>query len=85
MGMDRLYAMRYHLRLDISILVWTLIAVLLRRQVAVHRGTGRMNLRRRPKPGQAPLPARDTTRATLALAAAAEASVKDADERQQIA
>jgi lipopolysaccharide/colanic/teichoic acid biosynthesis glycosyltransferase len=53
MGMDRIYAMRYHLRLDISILVWTLIAVVARREVAVHRDTGRMNLRRRPAPAEA--------------------------------
>jgi lipopolysaccharide/colanic/teichoic acid biosynthesis glycosyltransferase len=67
MGMDRLYAMRYHLRLDLSILVWTGVAVLLRRQVAVHRQTGRMNLRRRPQAGETALPA-----AKLALAAADE-------------
>jgi lipopolysaccharide/colanic/teichoic acid biosynthesis glycosyltransferase len=65
MGMDRLYATRYHLRLDLSILVWTLIAVLARRDVAVHRQTGRMNLRRRPAPAEA-LP----TPATPALALA---------------
>jgi lipopolysaccharide/colanic/teichoic acid biosynthesis glycosyltransferase len=57
MGMDRLYAMKYKLRLDVNILTWTFVAVLLRRQVAVHRGTGRMNLRRRPEPGPNGLPA----------------------------
>src|SRR4051795_10821647 len=67
MGMDRLYAMRYHVRLALSILVWTGVAVLLRRQVAVHRETGRMNLRRRPQAGEAALPS-----AKLALAAADE-------------
>ncbi|HEY3019909.1 MAG TPA: sugar transferase [Solirubrobacteraceae bacterium] len=70
MGMDRLYAMRYHLRLDVSILVWTMIAVLLRRQVAVHRETGRMNLRRRPKPGQATLPTAPAPGAVAKLALA---------------
>jgi lipopolysaccharide/colanic/teichoic acid biosynthesis glycosyltransferase len=73
MGMDRLYAMRYHLRLDISILVWTLIAVLLRRQVAVHRETGRMNLRRRPAVGEQAL-----APPKLALARAGEAAADEA-------
>jgi lipopolysaccharide/colanic/teichoic acid biosynthesis glycosyltransferase len=45
--LDRMYASRVSLRLDARILFWTLAAVLLRRQVAVHRETGRMNLRRR--------------------------------------
>jgi lipopolysaccharide/colanic/teichoic acid biosynthesis glycosyltransferase len=45
--LDQLYAARPSLRMDLSILFWTLAAVLLRRQVAVHRATGRMNLRRR--------------------------------------
>jgi len=69
MGMDRLYAMRYHLRLDLSILVWTAIAVVARRDVAVHRETGRMNLRRRPAEAlPAPTPA-----AALALTPGEEA------------
>ncbi len=46
-GLDRMYADRPTLRMDLSILFWTCAAVLLRRQVAVHRETGRMNLRRR--------------------------------------
>jgi lipopolysaccharide/colanic/teichoic acid biosynthesis glycosyltransferase len=45
--LDRMYAARPSLRMDLSILFWTCAAVLLRRQVAVHRETGRMNLRRR--------------------------------------
>jgi lipopolysaccharide/colanic/teichoic acid biosynthesis glycosyltransferase len=57
MGMDRLYATKYKLRLDINILTWTFVAVLLRRQVAVHRETGRMNLRRRPDTAPGALPA----------------------------
>ena len=82
MGMDRLYAMRYHVRLDLSILVWTLIAVLLRRQVAVHRETGRMNLRRRPKPGHAALPTAPAPGAVpqLALAPAGQGASVDAVE-----
>jgi len=83
MGMDRLYARRYRLRLDLQILLWTLVAVLARRQVAVHRGTGRMNLRRRRKPGQATLPTAPAAGApALALAPAGQSGVlaAEADE-----
>ena len=45
--LDRMYAARPTLAQDLTILFWTCTAVLLRRQVAVHRETGRMNLRRR--------------------------------------
>lgn len=45
--LDRMYAEAPTLRMDVSILFWTIAAVLLRRQVAVHRESGRMNLRRR--------------------------------------
>jgi lipopolysaccharide/colanic/teichoic acid biosynthesis glycosyltransferase len=45
--LDRMYAERPSLKMDLSILFWTIAAVLLRRQVAVHRESGRMNLRRR--------------------------------------
>ena len=45
--LDRMYAARPTVRGDLSILFWTCAAVLLRRQVAVHRETGRMSLRRR--------------------------------------
>ncbi len=45
--LDRMYASRPTLRMDLAILFWTCAAVLLRRQVAVHRESGRMNLRRR--------------------------------------
>jgi lipopolysaccharide/colanic/teichoic acid biosynthesis glycosyltransferase len=45
--LDRMYAACPSLRMDFRILFWTCAAVLLRRQVAVHRDTGRMNLRRR--------------------------------------
>src|SRR3954447_15150575 len=76
MGMDRLYVMRYHLRLDLSILVWTLIAVLLRRQVAVHRGTGHMNLRRRPAAGEPALAPAAPPK--LALAPVGEAAADEA-------
>jgi lipopolysaccharide/colanic/teichoic acid biosynthesis glycosyltransferase len=47
--MDQLYASRRTLLMDARILFWTAAAVLLRRDVAVHRSSGRLNLRRRPK------------------------------------
>jgi lipopolysaccharide/colanic/teichoic acid biosynthesis glycosyltransferase len=46
--LDKLYATRSDLRLDLSILYWTIVAVLLRRPVAVSRRTGRMSVRHRP-------------------------------------
>src|SRR4051794_34186085 len=70
MGMDRLYARRFRLRLDLQILVWTLVAVLARRQVAVHRETGRMNLPRRPQPAHATLPTAPAAAGAPALALA---------------
>lgn len=45
--MDQLYARRRSLLMDGRIFVWTVAAVLLRRSVAVHRETGRLNVRRR--------------------------------------
>jgi len=46
-NLDRFYASQRTLFLDLKILIWTVAAVILRRQVAVHRGSGRMNLRKR--------------------------------------
>jgi lipopolysaccharide/colanic/teichoic acid biosynthesis glycosyltransferase len=48
--LDVLYAKRNRLSLDVSVLVWTIGAVVMRRSVAVHRSTGRMTTRRRPAP-----------------------------------
>jgi lipopolysaccharide/colanic/teichoic acid biosynthesis glycosyltransferase len=45
--MDQLYARRRSLLMDGRILVWTVAAVLLRRDVAVHRDTAKLNMRRR--------------------------------------
>jgi len=45
---DRLYAQRRTTWMDIKILVWTLVAVILRRDLAVHRSTGDLNVRKRP-------------------------------------
>lgn len=55
-GMDVLYADRRSLAMDFSILRWTVAAVLLKRHVAVHRDTGRMNVRRRPQRELQPVP-----------------------------
>jgi lipopolysaccharide/colanic/teichoic acid biosynthesis glycosyltransferase len=48
LGLDRLYARQAGVRTDLRILAWTLVAVVLRRPVAVHRATGATTLRRRP-------------------------------------
>ena len=42
-----MYTRERTVALDVRILFWSAIAVLLRRQVAVNRKTGRMSLRRR--------------------------------------
>ena len=55
-ALDRLYVAQRTVRLDLSILVWTLAAVVLRRDVAVNRKTIRLTRRMRPavKLGTAP-------------------------------
>jgi lipopolysaccharide/colanic/teichoic acid biosynthesis glycosyltransferase len=47
-ALDRLYVQTLSLRTDLRVLAWTVIAVFLRRPVAVDRSTGAMRLRRRP-------------------------------------
>jgi lipopolysaccharide/colanic/teichoic acid biosynthesis glycosyltransferase len=46
-SLDVMYARRRTIWLDVKILAWSLVAVLLRRDVAVNRLTGGMNLRKR--------------------------------------
>jgi lipopolysaccharide/colanic/teichoic acid biosynthesis glycosyltransferase len=46
--LDQLYAEGRSFRVNVRILRWTLAAVAFHRQVAVHRDTGRLNVRRRP-------------------------------------
>ena len=46
-GLDELYVSRRSVAFNLRILLWTAVAVVLRRPVAVHRDTGRMNLRKR--------------------------------------
>jgi lipopolysaccharide/colanic/teichoic acid biosynthesis glycosyltransferase len=47
-ALDLLYVDRRSVLMDLSILAWTAVAVLLRRDVAVDRSTARLGLRRRP-------------------------------------
>jgi lipopolysaccharide/colanic/teichoic acid biosynthesis glycosyltransferase len=53
-AIDLLYARRRTFLFDAKILAWTAIAVLLRKDVAVHRGTGRLTLRRRGRLDRSP-------------------------------
>jgi len=55
MALDRLYVEGRSLSMDLRILAWTLAAIVLRRDAAVHRGTGRLTLRhpRGPQPAAA--------------------------------
>ena len=46
-GLDELYVRRRSVAFNLRILYWTTVAVVMRRPVAVHRDTGRMNLRKR--------------------------------------
>ncbi len=68
-SLDTLYARRSSLRMDFSIIFWTLVAVIVGLPVAVHRSSGRMNVRRRHQP--APAPAAESGSAEPALASAA--------------
>jgi lipopolysaccharide/colanic/teichoic acid biosynthesis glycosyltransferase len=49
---DMLYAARASLRTDLSILLWTVAAVFLRRDVAVNRANGGLTRRSRPEGGE---------------------------------
>jgi lipopolysaccharide/colanic/teichoic acid biosynthesis glycosyltransferase len=48
--LDVLYSDGHRLRMDVAVLCWTVAAVVLGRQVAVHRSTGTLSLRRRRVP-----------------------------------
>jgi lipopolysaccharide/colanic/teichoic acid biosynthesis glycosyltransferase len=48
--LDQFYAERRSIGMDLRILFWTIVAVVLRREVAVHRESGCLNVRRRPAP-----------------------------------
>jgi lipopolysaccharide/colanic/teichoic acid biosynthesis glycosyltransferase len=45
MELDQLYASRHTFAMDLGILGWTVLAVIMRREVAVHRQTGSLSLR----------------------------------------
>src|SRR3954453_23641035 len=84
MGMARVSPRHYRLRLDLQILFWTLVAVLARRQVSVHRATGKMNLRRRKPAREVALPSVPPAGApALALAPAGQtaAVLDERDDR----
>jgi lipopolysaccharide/colanic/teichoic acid biosynthesis glycosyltransferase len=57
-GLDVLYSDCHRLRMDVGVLCWTAAAVVLGRQVAVHRSTGTLSLRKR----RAPVAATETPR-----------------------
>jgi lipopolysaccharide/colanic/teichoic acid biosynthesis glycosyltransferase len=48
--LDTMYVAQRSTRTNLRILRWTAVAVLLRREVAVDRATGRLGVRRRPQP-----------------------------------
>lgn len=54
MRLDRLYAERRSLRMDLQILAWTVVAVGFRKDAAVHRETGRLTVRTPRTPQGAP-------------------------------
>jgi lipopolysaccharide/colanic/teichoic acid biosynthesis glycosyltransferase len=48
--LDKLYAGSCSVKLDVWVLGWTLVTMMLDRPVSVHRGTGKMSVRRRVEP-----------------------------------
>ncbi len=56
LALDRLYALDRTPAMDLRIVVWTFVAVALRRHVAVNRTTGKLGVRRRPALPQDTLP-----------------------------
>jgi len=55
--LDTLYVRSRSLRMDLRILAWTVVAVILRRDVAVHRRSGNLSVRRRPDVDTVAIPA----------------------------
>jgi lipopolysaccharide/colanic/teichoic acid biosynthesis glycosyltransferase len=54
LALDGLYAQRRSLLVDLRVVGWTICAVALRRDVAVHRATAKLNIRRRPATAREP-------------------------------
>ena len=48
--LDRLYVERRSVWMDLRVLVGTIVVIVFRREIAVHRDSGRLTLRRRPEP-----------------------------------
>jgi len=48
--LDQIYAERRSVRMDLRILLGTIFVTVFRGQIAVHRGSGRLTIRRRPAP-----------------------------------
>jgi lipopolysaccharide/colanic/teichoic acid biosynthesis glycosyltransferase len=64
--LDTMYVALRSTRVNLRILCWTAVAVLLRREVAVNRATGRLGVRRRP-PAREPVAAQVRAVDTAAL------------------
>ena len=56
-ALDVLYVRHRSLLMDLKILAWTVVAVIVRRDVAVDRGSGSLSVRRRPREEAVPVPA----------------------------
>jgi lipopolysaccharide/colanic/teichoic acid biosynthesis glycosyltransferase len=54
--LDRLYADTVSLATYVRVLWWTMVAVVLRKSVAVDRSSGQLGVRRRPAPGTSAMP-----------------------------
>jgi lipopolysaccharide/colanic/teichoic acid biosynthesis glycosyltransferase len=80
-ALDIKYADMSRMRLDLAVMLWTLVAMLAKRPVAVHRSTLEMGLRRRPRPINTVEIAPVAERAPVAVLAA----TADAVPRQQAA
>jgi lipopolysaccharide/colanic/teichoic acid biosynthesis glycosyltransferase len=65
-GLDTLYARDYGLMMDLKVLAWTAAAMLAGKRVSVHRGTGALTLRRRPRVS-APVSSAPVSPATLTV------------------
>jgi lipopolysaccharide/colanic/teichoic acid biosynthesis glycosyltransferase len=55
-GLDTLYARDYGCLMDVKVLIWTAVAMLAGKRVSVHRRTGGLTIRRRPRPVAAGIP-----------------------------
>jgi lipopolysaccharide/colanic/teichoic acid biosynthesis glycosyltransferase len=69
-GLDTLYAREYGLAMDLKVLTWTALAMILGKRVSVHRSTGALSLRRRPRSTPSIAPAAPTVVAATSTAPA---------------